>query len=332
MGDSESPAAKRAKQSQQNASGSCLEAGERLGTSMPCKDDVAHFEGLDPTFASTVNLVLSVQDKDHTVKFPVHKDVILGHSPMLCQVIKELPLGSTETPQLPMIGDSCSALRNVLACMYEPFHSSRPAANTRVISLAEWPIHVSNLYLAHKYNMLGILRAQEDALIPPLTDLVNGVHTDERGSVVLAIAVVTKACGCKRMLANCEAFVVKQFDAYAISQHQEVLRKLSPASLFRVSQGLIHGHKTAMSIADDALVATASEAIICSSKLSQGDTCPRCGRPVYIRFNPPPQRVEHRDCTSNCRWPKKQPLTTSTTEASSTAMYLADLAAKQDWQ
>ena len=334
MGDSEDPAAKRLKQSQEQcAPGSCDEAAEGPGMSMPCRDDVAHFEGLDPTFASTVNLVLSVRDKDLTVKFPVHKDVISGHSPILCQFIKELPAANNTTPHLPMVGDSYSAVHDILACIYGPFHPSRNPAYTKPdsISLADWPIQVNNLYLAHKYGMLSILMAQEESLMLALIGLVDGLYTVERGSVVMDIAIVAKACRCKRMLASCETFVVKHFESFADFQRQEVLSKLSPASLFRVSQGLIHHLRTTVSFADTALFATATEATTCSSKFAIGDACPRCSQPLERPHSITQRNVVHRDRQSSCKWPQEQYWARpdmDTDEAM--AQYLACLAKAED--
>ena len=289
------------------------------------KEDVAHLEGLDPSFACTVNLVLSAQDKDQTVKFPVHKDVVSGHSPILCQFIGELPPADKSTPHLPLVGDGSLAVHDVLAHMYAPFRTSKQTASTAAspVSLADWSVVLDRLRLAHKYSMFSIGVAQEKSLMVPLSKLVNGPYHERSSALVLQIATVAQECKCQTILASCEAFVVKHFQAYAAACQPEVVSKMSPASLFRISQGLMQLHEAAMRSAEQEYNMCAREAQACSQK--RVDACPTCSEPLE---HPPYGATTHRNA-STCQWPKLRVWTKAGWQVTDMAKAITSLAAGQ---
>lgn len=95
--------------------------------------------------------------------------------------------------------------------------------------------------------------------MPHVTKLVNGCYTKESGSLVLDLAIAADQCRYKTMLASCEAFVVKHFDAHN-SHDKEVVNKLPLASVFRISQGVVQHYKNIAVNADIALKKTVTEA------------------------------------------------------------------------
>ena len=310
-------------------SGICDE--EVVGTpegKLECREDVAHLQGLDQTFARTANLVLSAQDKNYTVEFRVHKDVISGHSPILCQFIGDLPTAVDKLPHLPLVGDNCLAVRGVLADMYQAFATTRQSEGSvgALNSLTEWSVHFDRLCLADKYDMLNIRLSHGKALMVPLTKLVSQDYTKDCACLVLQILTIAEQCGCKAMLVSCEAYVVKHFQFYTSAHHKE-MSKLSQASLLRISQGLVHCHEASMQVANDANTAAAKEVEASSVLYKAGDSCPRCNKAldhVYGRST-----IMHKKQTF-CTWPAKRVLKQSSAQVSIISSYLAHLAERQD--
>ena len=145
-------------------------------------EDVEHLKGLDPSFSSQVDLVLCASDCSHVVGFPVHSVIISSHSPVLSQFIQELHKEKDSTkqqlPRFPTVDDDCSAIRNMLKCMY----GGLPRANSQQAvprfsqgseELETIPIEASKTRLTHKYGMLAIKQEQEILLLPPLHQLVH---------------------------------------------------------------------------------------------------------------------------------------------------------------
>ena len=335
MADDEAAAAKRTKHDRLP----CATVADTTGVMQQEKEDVAHLEGLDPSFACTVNLVLSAQDKDQTVKFPVHKDVVSGYSPILCQFIGELPPADTSTPHLPLVGDGSLAVHDVLAQMYATFRTSKQPASTSAppVSLADWSILLDRLCFAHKYSMFSIGVAQEESLMVPLTQLVNGPYDERSSSLVLHIATVAQGCKCQTILALCEAFVVKHFGAYAAERQPEVVSKLSQTSLFRVSQGLLQQQAEAMQFAEQEFKKCALEAHTCSHAMPQPATCPRCQEPLEQSVHgagfgrqaePVLEFAKHRTASA-CQWPNLRAWTKRCWQVTSMAQHLQLLAAAQ---
>ena len=102
------------------------------------EQDAQHLQGVLPLFASQVDLVLCAGEQDDKVGFPVHSMIISAYSPVLCQMLDELrSTGRQNTqepslPTLPMIGDSCTALRAVLSYMYKSFLHEDSEANSEI--------------------------------------------------------------------------------------------------------------------------------------------------------------------------------------------------------
>ena len=337
--DMEAPAAKRVNRGPlQSPSASDLDAGVEGSALSPHSEDVAHLEGLDRTFACSTNLILTVKDSDVTIGFPVHKDIISAHSSILCQFIGELRPSDGKPPQLPMVDDSCSALRQVLASIYGAFgHTEEPPASPEASMFHSrlWPEIADRLRLCHKYGMLKIRSAQEKSLMPSLMEYAKEltdttVHTDQY-DMVPVIASAAEECGCKDMLMWCEAFVVRYFHYYAMCQSQQLLSKLPPASMIRVSLGLAKAHKDTMSAVHKKLEVSVNETKECSYSLMCGSEpkCPRCGKALerIARRQPGttlPSTPLHKDRNSWCQWPQ-QYFTEPSPKVADVAKYIASL-------
>ncbi|KAL3139317.1 hypothetical protein ABBQ38_003655 [Trebouxia sp. C0009 RCD-2024] len=148
-----------------------------------------------------------------------------------------------------MVDDSCSALRDLLACVYGrlPRADSQQGAftvNDLTIcfdTLEAIQVYGKKMRLAYKYGMLGILQQQDTSLMPALHTLVSPMFSDavvytQREEMMLETAIFAEDCKCARILAVSEAFIVKRFDSLASGF--ALSSRLSSASLLRVAQGV----------------------------------------------------------------------------------------------
>lgn len=251
-------------------------------------EDVEHLQSLDPSFVSQVDLVLCAQDGSSKIGFPVHTAVIASHSPVLSRILKDLrETGNKQQPlRLPMVDDDCSALRDVLACVYGrlPRVDSQQGALTVsdptvcLDSLETIQAYGKKMRLAYKYGMLGILQEQETSLMPALYTLVSPMSSDalvytQREALVLETAIFAEDCKCARILAVSEAFIVKHFKYLA--PEFAVSSRLSAASLLRVAQGVSIVGADTISKLQEALADSQTEARVFSrSRYEKGMICP----------------------------------------------------------
>ena len=333
----ETPVAKRVNRGPlQSTSTSDRDATATGSVLSPHSEDVAHLQDLDPTFACSTNLILTVKDNDVTVGFPVHKDIISAHSSILCQFIGELRSSEGKTPQLPMVDDSCSALRQVLARIYGDFGDTeeQPASpRASMFYPNQWPGIADRLRLCHKYGMLKVRSAQEKSLMPSFMEFVEDSVSSEHLHMMPVIACVAEECGCKTMLTLCEAFMVRYFHFYAsqASRPSQALSKLPPSSMFRISLGLAQIHKDTMSAVRKVIEVSVNEVKECSYSLMCGSEpkCPRCGKALerIARRQPGttlPSTPLHKDRHSWCQWPQ-QYFTEPSPKVADVAKYIASL-------
>ena len=283
-------------------------------------EDVEHLKGLDPSFSSQVDLVLCASDCSHVVGFPVHSVIISSHSPVLSQFIQELHKEKDSTkqqlPRFPMVDDDCSAIRNMLKCMY----GGLPRANSQQAvprfsqgseELETIPIEASKMRLTHKYGMLAIKQEQEMLLLPPLHQLVHATALvsqagkmctlGQQCTLVLETAFVAEECKCTQLLAVCEAFIAQHFDEFT-AQSYALSNTLSSASLLRVAQGLSMFQKNTISTMDKALGEAESETRNFSKTyFQQGMICPQCSQRLDCSNK---RNACHFNRSSSCKWPR----------------------------
>ena len=334
--DMEAPVAKRVNRGPlQSTSASDLDASAAGSALSLHSEDVAHLQGLDPTFARTTNLILTAKNNDVTIGFPVHKDIISAHSSILCQFIGELRPSDSKAPQLPMVDDSCAALRQVLASIDGSFgHMEEPPASPSAFMFRSflWPRTADRLRLCHKYGMLKIRAAQEKSLMPSLMEFVEGSFCSEQYHMMPVIACAAEECGCKDMLILCEAFMVRFFHVYALqgSGSPQKMIKLPPSSMIRISIGLLKSHRDTMSAVYKVLDASVNEAKKCSLNSRPGSTCPRCDEAlnnVVARRLPDGTILQnipqHKDSLNRCNWPREHNFTESNPKIADVAKYVA---------
>lgn len=282
-------------------------------------EDVEHLKSLDPAFLSQVDLVLCASDCSSVVGFPVHSVIISSHSPVLSQFLQEMNNErdsiKQHLPRFPMVDDDCSAIRDMLRCMYGglPRANSQEAApifSRGSADLEMIPIEASKMRLTHKYGMLDIKQKQETLLLPALYQLIHattlvsqagGMDTRrQQCTLVLEIASVAEDCKCAQLLAVCEAFIVGHFDEFT-TQSYALRNALSSASLLRVAQGLSMCQKNTINILDQARRECESETRNFSKTyFQQGMICPRCSQRLD-RSNK--RNTCHLDRSSFCKWP-----------------------------
>ena len=284
-------------------------------------EDIEHLKCLESSFLSQVDLLLCVSDGSNVVGFPVHTAIISSHSPVLAQCLHELNKDQDTTKQrlplfhFPMVDDDCSAVRDMLACMYGrlPRANSQQAAPR--VSLASQnlkniPVEARKMRLTHKYGMLAIMQEQESVLLPALYQLTHAIGLVTQAEVryshhqqcALVLETVSAAEECKsaQILAVCEAFIVKHFDEFT-NQSYVLSNKLSSASLLRVAQAVSMYKENTISALGKALQESKSEAQIFSKTyFQQGMICPRCNQHLD-RSNK--RNACHLNRSSLCKWP-----------------------------
>ena len=316
------PAAKRSRCSKPQKA-SILDSA---GFSSACQEDRAHLQGLDTTFAGNVNLILCAKDQERVIGFPVHKDIISAHSPVLCQIMGELTTSCSNPQQLPMVDDSCSAIRDILARIYGAFgHTSKQSVPSVACSFSSkhWSVTANTLRLCHKYAMIKLESALEESLVQPLTQYLRRWPSTQQHNMVLEIASVAEECNRNSLLVLCEAYVVKYFAYY--ESKPNAMSKLSSASMFRISSGLSRHHPETMRAVNKALAASVTEAKYSSRKYC-GTTCPRCRETVVqLAKNADHRHIKHKHHPVSCTWPETHSFQQPSVKVVSTAAYLASL-------
>lgn len=188
-----------------------------------CKEDLQHLQGLPPLLAEQADLNLCCKENAHEVVFPVHRVIISAHSPVLSKALTDLRSSAVDAGlgskmQLPMIGDSVTAVREVLFLMYRWFTSDTATPRTLLECNSGFMLSdAKNLILAHKYSMNSILLAQEEAILDGIREVMfEGAESVEDSysqycSRILEYTSVAEQCGCITLLTFCEAWLVAHF-------------------------------------------------------------------------------------------------------------------------
>lgn len=288
--------------------------------------DAQHLQDVLPLFASQVDMVLCAGEQDNQVGFPIHSVIISAYSPVLCQMLDELrSTGRQNTqevslPTLPMIGDSCIALRATLNYMYKSFLHENSEANSETeladISLDKASTLLDIALLAHKYSMSKVLAAQEQALMTALLKLLAvpiGSISKEAHITVLKCATVAEQCNLSAMLTFCESLIALHFATFA-SEEYAMASKLSSAGILRVAQAIFElqsGATKTMSRALSVHVEAAKQVaqntcgFLLDNVLNRKHKvyCPMCGERIEDAESDSGNMVMHVPTSRNCSWP-----------------------------
>ena len=188
------------------------------------KKDMQHLHGLPNMVASTVDMVLTAAEGEHQTDFPVHQVIVARHSPVLCSMLEELQSGdikqsaSQQKPLcLPMVGDSCSAIRAALTTMYRSEQRTVNSIETEqenFLSLGMIPVQASLTEFAHKYGMTEVLIAQEAALLQPFYDIADGHLRQDVCLKILVCAAAAVKYKLDALLSMCEAHLITHFQCF----------------------------------------------------------------------------------------------------------------------
>lgn len=174
------------------------------------ENDDQHLQGLATQFVSSVDLLLCARDDKLMFGFPVHRVIMLAHSPVLSNLSEDLPeLDHRESrqqtmPRVPMTDDSCTAIRAALSCIYGSYPSSegvsRAGSVSAALPLQKAAAQAQNMILPHKYGMTKVLACQEEALIPVLkqalnTTIYSDTSCDAHFNPIVDCAAVAEHCG-----------------------------------------------------------------------------------------------------------------------------------------
>ena len=290
------------------------EKSQDAAASSSARADVNHLARLSPAFASTVDLLLCVNDGKTAVELPAHRTVLSGHSPVMCDLLHSLkPNGtqdekdSSNSLRVPMVGDTLLEVQTLLDMVYSSF----AAAPQRPVEHQLMAITV-----AHKYGMTQLVADMEVKLISRIESACTAEHkrwsndgdwkSDLGCTLAVAFAAAGNKCNLKNMMAHSEAYIVQHFQDFQFRQVIE--NKLSSHSLFRIARGLakcqaLHERDRLSELTQ---VTKDTETILVRGKHVRGfvAACPRSscwGNVVIIKLG---KRTRQMQCTnSKCGWP-----------------------------
>ena len=291
--------------------------------------DKQHLLGVSASFAAKVDLVLCAGKPDNRVGFPVHSVIISGHSPVLCQLLEEVQ-STCERQEaslrtLPMVDDSCTAVRAVLKHIYQPFQldSSEVETNTDMAapSIDTAPAILDIVTLAHKYGMTRVLSAQEQGLMILLQSLLGqlvGTTSQDEHSFVLKCASVADQCKLSALSTFCEGVIAIHFKSFSQEEHA-MAGTLSSASMLRIAQTIFKlqtGTTEAVYKSLRSYIKATKEQVALSSQFAiqqkhlvkKGQvTCPKCCGPLKVvregvGYNYQ-QVIRHAQPSCLCKWP-----------------------------
>ena len=271
-----------------------------------------HLEGLMPSCAATTDVVLCATDGESLVGFPVHKDYISLHSPVISQLLEVLEKGhkGDASLRLPLLNEkyslySASTMRAAVGYLYKYFPETDPkcrATPALGLSLQMLPTQADCLRLYHKYGMINMLVAHEKRLESPLKTLL---AQSSFGSVfdILEFANSAEETDCLVVSTACEAFMARCSGTLGW-QHSLLISKLSRASIIRVYGQVVAGHKQDK----QALEASLHTSVVEAEKFSKATfnpqmCCPRCGNGMR---RSKAKNIVHQT-HGTCRWPRHQP-------------------------
>ena len=185
-------------------------AADMLSANTDCsyeKDD-RHLQGLAAQFVSSVDLLLCAWDGKAMFGFPVHRVIILAHSPVLSELLEDLSGAEQNAsrqktmPRIPMTGDSCTAIRAALDCIYGSYPSaSKGSSMSALLGLQDAAACARNMVFPHKYGMTLVLTFQEEKVIPVLRRALDRWIFDQRPdddsfAHIVECASMAEHCGC----------------------------------------------------------------------------------------------------------------------------------------
>lgn len=289
------------------------------------EEDRQHLQGLSPHFASKVDLLLCVQEGSQETAFPVHEMIVSAHSSVLSHVFEDTSATVTKPrdsklARVPMMDDSCSAVRSALTCMYACFPLTPSTALQSDnsfgcnLSLDSMPTHTSHMKFYDKYNMTKIAEMQTEAFMTPLQSclMADSLDTEAVAHVLDCAAAATK-CELLAMLAVCEDIITRHFDVF-MCQHSLMASKLSSCSMLKVAQAKLEEKEAIIKDMHAALTHSVAEAKrfnICTIKSLRGSSrqhdlsCPRCSSKLRIEnYNDILEHDKGCTCKLACTWPE----------------------------
>ena len=150
---------------------------------------------------------------------------------------------SQTLPYIPMIGDSCSAIRSALAFMYNP-PAGGPDTKARQtaeeaatqLTLGMIPAAAEQADFAHKYGILELQIAHEASLLKPLEDAISryaGAAPEAVVNQVIDCAVAAAHFDLGALLSLCEVFIIKVGAQY---MNQPPMKLMPPSSTLIFAQ------------------------------------------------------------------------------------------------
>lgn len=309
-----------------------LDSQDRYGSN-ECREDTQHLQGLPSLLVQQADVWLCVWEEGQIFAFPAHKTIIAAHSSVLSDLIHSaLKPQDWQLPRLPMMDDSCAAVRTALACIYSNFPQDPSDAPPLAIvepevSLEFAAAHISHMKFYDKYDMRQVAKVQTKALMEPLQECLSATQLDDASAAhVLQCAVAAEHCKLEAMLGLCEAIVIEQFPVF-VRNLNEMTSQLSSSSMFRIGQArinmvndkaasLVHSAETLITKMDATLDNSAKEAqsfcttvrsaVRACTQCSKELRCPRCNGSLMLA--PPSSTVQlchmrQCQCSMLCKWP-----------------------------
>lgn len=225
-------------------------------------EDTQHFTAEQKSrMLPTVDLVLLGREGKRFVGFPVHRAVIAVHSSILDRAVHDLYDDDDCQPmRLPMIDDSCPAIRAALAHVYNSRNVHEKNSMER--SLDDIVNSCSLLDLCHKYGIDSVIQQQEAVLLHPLYKALArfcdkpryNVTTSEMAEVlpkVVTLVVVFEKCKLKALVALCDAFMVIHFRHHQSAIKAALKAQASGNSMYEIAEFFERRTKCGMGIEPD---------------------------------------------------------------------------------
>ena len=213
------------------------------------KTDKRHLARLSPAFASTVDLLLCVNDGKTAVELPAHSTVLSGHSSVMCDLLHSIKPNATHDAtdssnslRVPMVGDTLLEVQTLLDMIYSSFGAGGTATPQRPVE-----DQVMAITVAHKYGMTQLVADLEVKFIRRIESACTSEHkrwsngggwkSELGGTLAVAFAAAGDKCNLKRLMAHSEAYIVQHFQ-HPQFHRKDIGDKLSGQSLLRIARGL----------------------------------------------------------------------------------------------